>query len=104
MLLAFLALTISGCASKGDFAANPSPAQLATPARTRTVTAVAVTDRCSALARQVADPGWKVGDDARVVIKRYEAALELQNTRLGATGACIRRMVREYAAGLRWRR
>ncbi len=103
MLLAFLALTISGCASISNLTPNPSPDQLATPARTKRVTAVTVTDRCSSLARRVADPGWKVGDDARVVIKRYEAALELANGRLGATGSCIRRLVREFASGLRER-
>lgn len=95
-----MALTISGCAGGlGNLAANPSPQQLATPEKRRAVTAVAVSDKCARLARQVAPPAYKLNDDARVILKRYEAALETANENIGATGSCIRRLAAEYRGG-----
>jgi hypothetical protein len=96
-----LALMISGCASGGSLSPQPSPGQLATPAKTQAVTAVAVSRRCAALARKVAPPPYQVGDNPKVVLKRYEAALAEANANLGATGSCIERLSAQYAVGLR---
>lgn len=96
-----MALATSGCADlAGKLAANPSPAQLATPERTRSVTAVAVSARCKLLARKVPAPPYKVGDDPKLVLKRYEAALAQANANIGATGECIGRLSAEYRSGL----
>jgi hypothetical protein len=65
------------------------------------VTAVAVSKRCADLARKVTAPGYRVGDNPKLTVKQFEAALEEANGNLGATRACILKLSADYAAGLR---
>lgn len=91
---------LTGCAGNSlRLAANPSPSQLATPEAARRVTAVTIPTGCERLAGTVPPPAWRDGDDARLVLRRYEAALDQANQRLGAARACVQRIVAAYRAG-----
>lgn len=80
MLPAVLALTtLSACAT--------SPGRVAT----------AIPRDCESLARPVAAPGVKAGDDPRVVLARTYRALALANRNLNDARACQEKVRRGFA-------
>jgi hypothetical protein len=49
---------------------------------------------CERLAKKVGVPPARSGDDVRVVLARYAAALRLANQRLEDTSACLAQMAK----------